>query len=91
MLGNGSDSERLPFVLKKLEQTEAFVIELQDELAELRADLEWAVKHAAQNELGTSRPPSIYYDSGPFTGHWVDYAGTPEDMRRVIRAARKGE
>lgn len=90
MLGNGSDSERLPFVLKKLEQTEAVVIELQDEIAELRADLEF---HAAHRLIAYKDRISYAVKALPI---WslrkeIYHDGTPEDMLRVIRAARKGE
>lgn len=78
MLSNGTDSERLPFVLKKLEQVEAAYIKLESQLADrdaeierLRADLVWAV------EMGNL----------PLRGH----DGTPDLICRAVREARDDE
>lgn len=72
--------------------------EQADENAELRADLWWAVLNGAANGYDGCSNPVIWHatkDSmrtrggSPVTD--VRYDGTPSDMLRVIRAARKGE
>ena len=53
------------------------------EIAELRADLEWSARQCAVYSQGRLRWTR---DIGG-----IECAGTPEDLRRVIRQARKGE
>jgi uncharacterized coiled-coil protein SlyX len=72
-------------------------IEVNAEIAELRADLEWAAKFCRasrryDDETGFPRSHFIeFWDGSPDFLDGRDYDGTPSDLRRVIRAGRKGE
>ena len=64
------------------EQTDR-IAELEGEITELRADLEWSTRKCAVYSQGRLRW------TRDIDGIQCD--GTPDDMRRVIRQARKGE
>lgn len=62
--------------------------EANAEIAELRADLKFAVDHGINIYVHEPGFVTIYYGDGMDS---LTYEGTPEDIFRVIRKTRKGE
>lgn len=68
---------------------------VRSEIEALRADVVWAVMHCAKAE-SVERAIWFETDSSRMT-RWgipvtsIEYDSTPDDLRRVIREARKGE
>lgn len=60
---------------------------LEQEIAELRADLEWATGPRITT-TGQSYGTRWFWRWSP--ERRFEYDGTPDDLRRAIRAARKG-
>ncbi len=98
-----ADREELQEAQGKLAEAETTIGALKhligeqaDEIAELRADLEWAVKHGAEWDRENPKTLGLWWlrlvgeTDGDVYRELVPDA-SPEDLRRVIRKARKGE
>lgn len=63
---------------------------MEAEIAELRADLEWAATHAARWMVGQGLSNTLEWDDIAQPQE-AEFDGTTADLLRVIRAARRGE
>jgi hypothetical protein len=66
------------------------IARLEAELAELRADLEWAATYAARWMVGRDADHALEWDDLSVLREST-FDGTPDDLRRVIRKARQAE
>lgn len=59
-----------------------------DENSELCADLEWSIEHAARRSFDVDSEVLLWFDAGFY--FMAKFDGTPDDLRRAVRQARKG-